>query len=108
MLTFFPLGFTVFMELVLVIKGTVLIAGDQTMNIHHLNRCQTVTLTKMHCALKGMTTVYSQIHYVCYKYSSPSISGHSHQRPPSLMWPQFFAAATMNAFNSPSHQRPPL
>ena len=23
------------------------------------------------------------------------------------MWPQIFAAATMNAFNSPSHQRPP-
>ncbi len=45
-------------------------------------------------------------------YSGPSVSGHSQQRPPSLMWPQIFAAATiimiMNAFNSPSHQRPPL
>ncbi len=26
-------------------------------------------------------------------YSSPSLSGHSHQKPPSLMWPQIFAAA---------------
>ena len=29
-------------------------------------------------------------------------SGHSQQRPPSLMWPQSFGAATMNAFTFPS------
>ena len=36
------------------------------------------------------------------------LSGHSQQRPPSLMWPQFFAAATINVFTSLSHQSPPL
>ncbi len=41
-------------------------------------------------------------------YSSPSLSGHSQQGPPSLMRPQIFATATRNAFTSPSHQRPPL
>ncbi len=42
------------------------------------------------------------------KYSSPSLSSHSQERPPSLMWPQSFGAAIMNAFSPPSHQRPPL
>ncbi len=42
------------------------------------------------------------------KYSSPSISGHSQGRPPSLMWPEIFVATTMNAFTSPSRQRSPL
>ncbi len=46
--------------------------------------------------------------YGNYMYSGPSLSGHSQQRPPSLMWPQTFGATTMNAFTSPSHQRPPL
>ncbi len=38
----------------------------------------------------------------------PLLVGHSQQRPPSLMWPQLFGATTMNAFTSPSRQRPPL
>ncbi len=42
------------------------------------------------------------------KYSGPSLGGHSQQRPPSLIRPQIFAAATINVFTSPSHQRPPL
>ena len=42
------------------------------------------------------------------EYSSPSLSGRSQQRPLSLMWPQIFGAAIMNAFTSPSHRRPPL
>ncbi len=44
-------------------------------------------------------------------YSSPSLSmlsGHSQERPPSLMWPEIFVATTMNAFSSPSRQRPLL
>ena len=41
-------------------------------------------------------------------YSGPSLSGHSQQRPPSLLRPQFFATTTINVFTSPSHQRPPL
>ena len=41
-------------------------------------------------------------------YSGPSLSGHSQQRPPSLIWLQMFGAATMNAFSSPPRQRPPL
>ena len=44
-------------------------------------------------------------------YSDPSLSGHSQQRPPCLKWPQIFGATTtctMNAFTSPSHQRPPV
>ena len=36
------------------------------------------------------------------------LSGHSQQRSLYLMWPKHFYAATMNAFTSPSHQRPPL
>ena len=43
-------------------------------------------------------------------YSGPSLGGHSQQRRPSLIWPQIFATATimtMNAFNSPCHQRRP-
>ncbi len=47
---------------------------------------------------------------VCHKevYSSPSLSGHSQQKPPSLMWPKMFVTDTINAFTSPSRQRPPL
>ncbi len=41
-------------------------------------------------------------------YSGPSLSGHSQQRQPSLMWPQCFGTTSMNAFTSPSRQRPPL
>ncbi len=41
-------------------------------------------------------------------YSGHSLSGHSQERPPSLMWPTIFAATFMNAFVSPSHQRSPL
>ncbi len=29
--------------------------------------------------------------------SRPSLNGHSQERPLSLMWPEFFAATTMNA-----------
>ncbi len=43
-----------------------------------------------------------------YIYSSPSLSGHSQQRPPSLIKPQIFAAATVKVVTSPSQQRPPL
>ncbi len=39
-------------------------------------------------------------------YSGPSLSGHSQQRPPSLMWPHIVGTATMNAFTFPSYQRP--
>ncbi len=45
---------------------------------------------------------------VLYMYSGPSLSGHTQQRPPSLMRPQIVAAPTINVFTSPSHQRPPL
>ena len=45
---------------------------------------------------------------ICNMYSGPSLSGHSQQRPPSLMWPQIIAVPTINVFTSPSHQRPPL
>ncbi len=38
----------------------------------------------------------------------PSLSGHSQQRRPSLMWPQISGAASMNAFTSPSRRKPPL
>ncbi len=41
-------------------------------------------------------------------YSGPSLSGHSHQRPPTLIWPQIYATTNVNAVSSPSHQRPPL
>ncbi len=44
-------------------------------------------------------------------YSGPSLSGHSQQRLPSLMWLQIFGATTLNAFTmftSPFCQRPPL
>ncbi len=41
-------------------------------------------------------------------YSGPSLSGHSKQRPPSLIRPQIFGATTTNVFTSPFHQRPPL
>ncbi len=34
--------------------------------------------------------------------SIPSLSGHSQQRPPSLMWPNIFVAANMNEFTSHS------
>ncbi len=37
-----------------------------------------------------------------------SLSGHSQQTSPSVMWPQSFGTAIINAFTSPSHQRPPL
>ncbi len=33
-------------------------------------------------------------------YSGPTLSSHSQQRPPSLMWPQSFVTATMNPFTS--------
>ena len=36
-----------------------------------------------------------------YIYSGPSLIGHSQQRP------QIVAAPTVNVFTSPSHQRPP-
>ena len=39
----------------------------------------------------------------CFAYGGPFLSGHSQQRPPSLMLPQFFAAASMKAFTSASH-----
>ena len=45
---------------------------------------------------------------VLYLYSSPSLSGHSQQRPPSLMWPQIFGTSTVLTLTSPSRQRPPL
>ncbi len=41
-------------------------------------------------------------------YRGPTLSGHPQQRPTSLMWPQVFATATMNAVISSSRQRPPL
>ncbi len=41
-------------------------------------------------------------------YSGPSLSHHSQQRPHSLMWPQISGPTTLNAFTSPSRQRPPL
>ncbi len=42
------------------------------------------------------------------EYSGRSVSGHSQQRPPSLIRPQLFAATTINVFTYPSRQRPPL
>ena len=41
-------------------------------------------------------------------YSGPSISSHSQQRPPSLMWPHIFGTTTMNTVICPSHQMVPL
>ncbi len=41
-------------------------------------------------------------------YSGPCLSGHSQQRPPSLVRPQIFVATTINVFTFPSRQRPPL
>ncbi len=37
-----------------------------------------------------------------------AVGVHSQERPPSLMWPEIFVATTMNAFTSPSRQRPPI
>ncbi len=34
-------------------------------------------------------------------YSGPFLSGHSQEKPPSLMWPEIFVAPTMNAFILP-------
>ncbi len=45
------------------------------------------------------------------QYSGPSLSmlsGHSQQSPPSLLWPQIFGAATLNAYILVPLQRPPL
>ncbi len=41
-------------------------------------------------------------------YSIHSLSDYSQERLPSLMWPEIFAATTINAFTSLPHQRPPL
>ncbi len=39
-------------------------------------------------------------------YSSPSLSGHSQQRPPSQTRPQIFAVTTISVSTYPSRQRP--
>ncbi len=41
-------------------------------------------------------------------YSSPTLSGHSQKRPPSLIRQQIFAVTTINASTSPSQQRPSI
>ncbi len=41
-------------------------------------------------------------------YRGPSLSDHSLQRSLSLMWPQYFGAAAINAFTSSFYQRPLL
>ncbi len=47
--------------------------------------CVSVRMNTVHCAVSHFTALYS----------GPSLSGHSQQRPPSLMWPQIFAAPTV-------------
>ncbi len=61
----------------------------------------------VYSAYRGIHDIYTWI-AILSQYSGPSLSGHTQQRPPSLMWPQIFGTATMNAFTSPFHQRPPL
>ncbi len=45
--------------------------------------------------------LYRHLNLITTMYSGPYLSGHSQQRPPSLMWPQIFATATMNVFILP-------
>ncbi len=59
----------------------------------------------------GEGSLRSKLQYKKHIHCGRPLSGHSQQRPPSLMWPQIFAAATMatmNVFTSLSRQRPPL
>ncbi len=53
-------------------------------------------------------TVTGKQYTVKLVYSGPSLSGHSQERPPTLMWPEIFGPTTINAFTFPSRQRPPL
>ncbi len=46
--------------------------------------------------------IFSHTVHLC---SSPSLSGHPQQRPPSLMWSQMLATLTVNVITSPSHLR---
>ncbi len=68
------------------------------------------TLRYLNCNTICHCTIWrNKYHYYYFKrYSSPSHSGHSQQRPPSLIMPRIFAATTINVFTSPSHQEPPL
>ncbi len=79
------------------------------MNILHVHFTTTgITLLYNILEYKSVKTMYGLCWHITIQYSSPSFSGHSQQRPLSLMWPQISAATTMNAFNSPLRQRPPL
>ena len=62
------------------------------------------------CKLENFKLLENNFTALINIYSGPSLSGHSEVRTPSLMWLQSFGAATgtMNAFGSPSCQRPPF
>ncbi len=73
----------------------------------HFDIAPAMTQTPGNINIKFITSLKSWQwlwYFLRIQYSGPSLSGHSLQWPPSLIWPQIYAIAA----RSPSHQRPPL